>query len=95
MRIQAFGVAVLIDCHSMPRLARSGDRLGARHRAGRPLRHHLRRARIVDLAEMVFTGAGPRVARNRPYAGGFVAAPTAGRSMASTPCRSRSAGTST
>ena len=26
--LAAFGVAVLIDCHSMPRIARSGDRLG-------------------------------------------------------------------
>ncbi len=65
-----FGVAVLIDCHSMPRLTRAGDRLGARHRAGRSLRHHLR-AGLIDLAETVFAGAGLRVARNRPYAGGF------------------------
>jgi N-formylglutamate amidohydrolase len=26
---------------------------------------------LVDLAEAVFTGAGLKVARNRPYAGGF------------------------
>jgi N-formylglutamate amidohydrolase len=28
---------------------------------------------LIDLAEMVFAGAGLRVARNRPYAGGFIA----------------------
>lgn len=68
--LNAFGVAVLIDCHSMPRLARSGDRigpdvvLGDRYgtTCGSPL---------VDLAEAIFSGAGLRVARNRPYAGGF------------------------
>jgi N-formylglutamate amidohydrolase len=65
-----FGVAVLIDCHSMPRLARTGDRIGPDIVLGdrygttcSPL--------LVDLAEMVFTSAGLRVARNRPYAGGF------------------------
>ena len=28
---------------------------------------------LIDLCEMVFAGAGLRVARNRPYAGGFIA----------------------
>ncbi len=66
----AFGVAVLIDCHSMPRLSRSGDRLGPDIVLGdrygttcAPL--------LADVAEMIFAGAGLRVARNRPYAGGF------------------------
>lgn len=66
----AFGIAVLIDCHSMPRLSRSGDRLGPDIVLGdrygttcSPL--------LADVAEMVFAGAGLRVARNRPYAGGF------------------------
>ena len=63
--MSAFGVAVLIDCHSMPRSARScnrlapdgvlGDRYGTTCAAG-----------IVDLCEMVFAGTGLRVARNRP-----------------------------
>jgi N-formylglutamate amidohydrolase len=67
-----FGVAVLIDCHSMPRIARSGDRaspdivLGDRYGTTCA-------AGLVDLCEMVFAGAGLRVARNRPYAGGFIA----------------------
>lgn len=66
----AFGVAVLIDCHSMPRLSRAGDRaapdivLGDRYGTTcAPI--------LVDLVEMAFSAAGLRVARNRPYAGGF------------------------
>jgi len=65
-----FGVAVLVDCHSMPRLARSGDKaapdivLGDRYgTACAPV--------LMDLIETVFTSAGLRVARNRPYAGGY------------------------
>jgi N-formylglutamate amidohydrolase len=66
----SFGVAVLIDCHSMPRIGRHGERatpdivLGDRYGttcAGS----------LVDLVETAFTTAGLRVARNRPYAGGF------------------------
>ena len=68
--IASFGIAVLIDCHSMPRIARNGDRaspdivLGDRY--GTTCAPGL-----VDLAETVFTGAGLKVTRNRPYAGGF------------------------
>jgi N-formylglutamate amidohydrolase len=68
--VTRFGVAVLVDCHSMPRLARSGERpspdivLGDRYGTTCA-------TALVDLAETVFTGAGLRVARNRPYAGGF------------------------
>ncbi|MHB1109415.1 MAG: N-formylglutamate amidohydrolase [Devosia sp.] len=66
----AFGVAVLIDCHSMPRLARSGDRLAPDIVLGDRYGTTCATA-LVDLAEMVFAAAGLRVARNRPYAGGF------------------------
>ena len=66
----AFGIAVLVDCHSMPRLTRSGDRaapdvvIGDRYgTACSPA--------IVDLIETLFASAGLKVARNRPYAGGF------------------------
>jgi N-formylglutamate amidohydrolase len=66
----AFGVAVLVDCHSMPRLARNGERaapdvvLGDRYgTACAPA--------IMDLVETVFAAAGLKIARNRPYAGGF------------------------
>jgi N-formylglutamate amidohydrolase len=65
-----FGIAVLIDCHSMPRLSRSGDRLPPDIVLGDRYGTTCSPA-IVDLVETVFTGAGLRVARNRPYAGGF------------------------
>jgi N-formylglutamate amidohydrolase len=68
--INRFGVAVLIDCHSMPRLSRSGDRLAPDIVLGD--RYGTTCGGILmDLAETVFSGAGLRVARNRPYAGGF------------------------
>lgn len=64
-----FGVAVLIDCHSMPRLNRGNDRtapdvvLGDRYGTTcAPV--------LIDTVEAVFAGAGLNVARNRPYAGG-------------------------
>ena len=70
--VNGFGVAVLMDCHSMPRIARSGDRLAPDVVLGD--RYGTTCAPgIVDLCEMVFAGAGLRVARNRPYAGGFIA----------------------
>lgn len=70
--VQNFGVAVLIDCHSMPRISRSGDRLAPDIVLGD--RYGTTCASpLIDLAEMVFAGAGLRVARNRPYAGGFIA----------------------
>jgi N-formylglutamate amidohydrolase len=70
--VNAYGVAVLIDCHSMPRIARSGDRLAPDVVLGD--RYGTTCAQgIIDLCEMVFAGAGLRVARNRPYAGGFIA----------------------
>ena len=65
-----FGVAILIDCHSMPRLTRSGDKaapdivLGDRYGTTcSPV--------LMDLVETMFSGAGLKVARNRPYAGGY------------------------
>lgn len=65
-----FGVAVLIDCHSMPPLPIRhaggpvriviGDRFGAGASAA-----------VVDIAIAVIEGSGLRVARNHPYAGGY------------------------
>ena len=67
--VARFGVAVLIDCHSMPRLNRGNDRsapdvvLGDRYGTTcAPV--------LMDTVEMVFAAAGLKVARNRPYAGG-------------------------
>ncbi len=61
------GFALLVDCHSMPRP--SGVQppqivLGDRHgRSAHPA--------IMALIEQHFQGAGLRVARNNPYAGGY------------------------
>lgn len=69
--VSRFGVALLVDCHSMPRLSRSGDRappdivLGDRYGTSCA-------PAIIDTAEVIFTGAGLKVARNRPYAGGHI-----------------------
>ena len=91
----AFGVAVLIDCHSMPRLARSGDRLapdivlGDRYGTtcaadpDRSRRNGLYRRRPARRPQP------PLCRRLLPPA------PTAARSTASTRCRSKSAATST
>jgi N-formylglutamate amidohydrolase len=70
----AFGTVLLLDCHSMPSLAPDGasatagaidfalgDRFG---RACSPL--------VVDRAEGALRRQGFRVARNRPYAGGYI-----------------------
>jgi N-formylglutamate amidohydrolase len=67
--VNQFGVAVLVDCHSMPRLNRGSDRsapdivLGDRYGTTCA-------PALIDLVETVFSSAGLRVARNRPYAGG-------------------------
>lgn len=71
----AFGMAVLFDCHSMPHDALSatpsvwgrrpnvilGDRFGAACDRW-----------VIDLAAEVFTDAGFLVARNTPFAGGYI-----------------------
>lgn len=67
-----FGVAVLIDCHSMPSSRGRGggapdivlgDRFG---RSCAP--------ELIAVAEDALTARGYRVVRNRPYAGGFFTA---------------------
>jgi N-formylglutamate deformylase len=59
-----FGVAIVIDCHSMPSAAASpdvviGDRLGLSALS-----------EVTSAAERAFADAGFSVARNAPYAGG-------------------------
>jgi len=59
-----FGLAVLVDCHSMPSVAAApdvvlGDRLGL---AAAP--------EVTYAVECAFVSAGFKVARNTPYAGG-------------------------
>lgn len=68
--LNQFGIALLIDCHSMPNLDKRGnsiapdivlgDRFGS---TCHPM--------ITELADTLFTTSGLKVARNRPYAGGF------------------------
>ncbi len=73
--LEKFGIAILIDCHSMPshdmqrRPIRSiggtdfvlGDRYGSSCAPG-----------LTHLADSLLLNRGYRVARNAPYAGGFV-----------------------
>ena len=72
---EAFGLAVLIDCHSMPSSIGRGGRpedlikadivLGDRYGTScNPL--------IVDLVQKELTRLGYCVQRNKPYAGGFI-----------------------
>lgn len=68
--ISAFGVAILIDCHSMPRITRSAERAAPDIVLGDRYGTTCAPA-LVDLVETIFAGAGLKVARNRPYAGGF------------------------
>jgi N-formylglutamate amidohydrolase len=64
-----YGVAVLLDCHSMPSNAADvsgldivlGDRFGA---SAAPV--------IVDVLESSLKCAGYRVRRNKPFAGGYI-----------------------
>ena len=65
-----FGAAVLVDCHSMPSAAAEGAPdvvLGDRHGASCA-------ALVVDTAERALRGAGLRVVRNAPFAGGHITA---------------------
>lgn len=71
---ERFGIALLIDCHSMPSTGESG-----RNHFSSPLAdivlgdcngsscHPL----ITDAAENICKAVGLRVARNKPYAGGY------------------------
>ena len=69
---ERFGIAVLIDCHSMPSTVRAlpggrrpdmviGDRFGTSASS-----------RIVTLAQSGLSALGYDVMRNKPYAGGFI-----------------------
>ena len=72
--VERFGVAVLIDCHSMPSTGGPMDRDPGVERADVVLgdRYGTSCARIVvETAERTLTRMGYRVARNDPYAGGF------------------------
>ncbi len=68
----AFGLAVLIDCHSMPSTVRGGQGrvrpdivLGDRYAASCA-------PELTDLSAQILTRRGYSVSRNKPYAGGFI-----------------------
>ncbi len=66
---EQFGLALLIDCHSMPSNAADvggldivlGDRYGASAAPG-----------VIGVLETSLRGAGYRIRRNKPFAGGFI-----------------------
>ena len=71
-----FGVALLLDCHSMPSFATDG---GAGHEKAVDFALGDRFGRscapaVVERAERLLRRKGFRVARNRPYAGGHITA---------------------
>jgi N-formylglutamate amidohydrolase len=72
--VQSFGVAVLIDCHSMPSVGGPMDEDAGRRRFDMVLgdRHGTACApALIDVVERFLGDAGYEVARNNPYAGGF------------------------
>lgn len=71
---QEWGVAVLVDCHSMPSLSNAGGAaeelkadivLGDRHGTSCD-------PAFVDALERSLRGSGYKVHRNKPYAGGYI-----------------------
>lgn len=77
-----FGEAILIDCHSMPSASLGAD-VAARPDVVLGDRYGTSCApQLIDAAQDIFERRGYRVARNRPYAGGFITEhygqPTAG-----------------
>jgi N-formylglutamate amidohydrolase len=68
-----FGMAVLVDCHSMPS-SQGGRDEGSRADfvIGRPLRHELRPGIYADIVDHALRSRGYVVTRNKPYAGGFI-----------------------
>ncbi len=67
---ERFGVAILLDCHSMPPRGECGEPrivLGDRH--GTSIA-----AELAEAAEAAVRAAGFSVARNAPYAGGHITA---------------------
>ena len=70
-----FGAVLLLDCHSMPTSAAAGGLTQSRHRPDVVLgdRHGSAcSAMITATLESLFAAQGLKVARNRPYAGGFI-----------------------
>ena len=71
---ERFGVAVLIDCHSMPSVGGPRDHDRGHERADIILGDRFGSScagRLIDGVEGVLAGLGYRVSRNVPYAGGY------------------------
>jgi N-formylglutamate amidohydrolase len=71
-----FGAVLLLDCHSMPSLTGNGSS-GAGPMIDVALGDRFGRScapRLVERAEMLLRQRGLAVARNRPYAGGYITA---------------------
>lgn len=71
----SFGYCILIDCHSMPSAGGVTDKTGAAAKIDFVLGdcHGTACAPVVtEVAQRAFKSLGYRVARNAPYAGGFV-----------------------
>jgi N-formylglutamate amidohydrolase len=69
-RRERLGIAILLDCHSMPNAAALGDPIvdaALGDRFGRSCAGEL-----VSAVEALLRNAGLKVARNRPYAGGTI-----------------------
>ncbi|HXK53403.1 MAG TPA: N-formylglutamate amidohydrolase [Hyphomicrobiales bacterium] len=71
-QMRDFGIAVLIDCHSMPSSATGEDHTGRPDivlgdRYGTSCARH-----ITDFAQQVLEKLGYQVRRNKPYAGGYI-----------------------
>jgi N-formylglutamate amidohydrolase len=81
-RRERMGAAILLDCHSMPSLVAAGEPAAVDAALGDRFGRSCA-SEVVAAAESVLRGAGLRVARNRPYAGGYITGrhgrPEAGR----------------
>jgi N-formylglutamate amidohydrolase len=69
-----FGIALLLDCHSMPSAGGPGDTAGGAPLADIVLGDAFGRScdeRIVAAAEAHLAGLGYKAVRNAPYAGGY------------------------
>ena len=78
--VRRFGVAVLVDCHSMPSSSTTGTADPATWRDEKTKADFVLgdrygtscARRFIDVAEGTLRGFGYAVERNKPYAGGFI-----------------------
>jgi N-formylglutamate amidohydrolase len=73
--VDAFGHALLVDCHSMPSTAAPPGAAGRGRRADVVLGDRYgsaASAALTEALERAFAGQGFQVVRNKPYAGGYI-----------------------